>query len=421
MALPTSERRTGPELSRRSKNLPASPIRRIFALASQIEESGEEVFRLDIGDPDFILPSRIRDGIVRALAEGETRYSAMAGISALRSALAAHMNRKMGLGIGPQQIVVHQGATQALNAAILMTCGPSRTLLLPEIYWPNYLQQAILGSVRTRFYPLTQEFLPDIGRLRRHFTPGMRALLVNSPANPTGAVHLPRVVRAIYAFAREHNLWILSDEAYVDFVFEGETLSPLQIDSEFPEQERRVVGLYSFSKSFAATGLRMGWSVWPSVEAGQLAGRMNEPLTGSLTTPLQWGMVEALREDDSGQRREALRPRRDLVSAVFRKRGLKISPPAGGLFYFVDVRPTGLSGEEFADQLLREERVAVVPGRGFGLVPTTGEKGGLQFEASSMAERCVRLCFAVPEELLREGVSRFASFFLRRQVSDKRE
>ncbi len=414
MVLPTSERRTGPELSRRSRNIPASPIRRIFTLASQVEASGEEVFRLDIGDPDFVLPGRIRDGIVWALDEGKTRYSAMAGISALKTALAAHMSRRMNLDISAERIVVHQGATQALHAAILMTCGPGQTLLLPEIYWPNYVQQAILGSVRTRFYPLTQQFLPDLERLRRHFTPGMRALLVNSPANPTGAVHSPQIVRAIYEFAREHNLWILSDEAYVDFVFEGETMSPLQVDSEFPEEERRVIGLYSFSKSFAATGLRMGWSVWPSAEACQLAGRMNEPLTGSLTTPLQWGMVEALREDDTGHRREALRPRRELVAAVLREHGLIVRPPAGGLFYFLDVGPTGLSGEEFAEQLLQEQRVAVVPGRGFGLIPTTGEKGILQFDASPVADHCVRLCFAIPEDQLREGVARFAKFFLQR-------
>ncbi len=402
--------RVGPPISGRALRMPRSSIRRLFNAAKALENQGEKVIRLDIGDPDFRMPARIREGIQEALAEGRTHYSAMTGIRPLRLAIAQHMSSRKGVACGADEVVVNQGATQALNAAILLTCDPGLSLVLPQIYWPNYMQQVCLAGAVPRFYPLSSDFQPSLDELDMIEAPRGGAVLINSPGNPTGALFPPATVRALYEFAVERDLWVVSDEAYTDYVFEGEHLSPLQLDRCLPAQERRVIGVFSFSKSFAATGLRMGWTVLPRPEVAASMAFLNEPMTGSLTTPIQWGMVRALEEDDTAQRRDSLRSRRDLAARLLIEAGVPTRIPSGGLFFFVDVGATGLDGDQFADQLLEKERVAVVPGSGFGLRPAQQEEG-FRFAADRLSNRCVRICFAVEKNTLEEGLRRFQGFY----------
>ncbi|MCH7472761.1 pyridoxal phosphate-dependent aminotransferase [bacterium] len=393
--------------------MPRSSIRRIFRAANALAEQGADVVRLDIGDPDFEMPERMVDAIKAAFDAGRTHYSPMAGLPELRKAVAAHVSAKLGLGGGGlpwERVICSQGATQALNATMQLTCDSGSAILLPSIYFPNYMQQASLAGVTPQLYPLDSSFLPILDSMADNYAPSLRAMLINSPSNPTGALFPPDTVRALYGFARQHNLWIISDEAYIDYVYDGGHLSPLVVDWEYPEAERRVLGIFSFSKSYAATGLRMGWTVCPREEVAMQLGLMNEPFTGSLTTPLQHGMVAALQVDDTGGRREALRGRRDLATTILRDGGFPVNPPAGGIFFFLDIGATGLSGDEFADTLLEKEHVAVVPGSGFGLVPEHTGKGDVSFAPNELASRCVRLCFAVPEERLRQGVERMVRF-----------
>lgn len=406
-----------PRVSKRAADLPPSSIRRIFNAAQALQRKGERIIRLDIGDPNFEMPERMAVGIRTALQNRKTHYSAMPGVPELRQAIARHMKRRHGIDCSDQQIVCTQGATQGLNSALQLTCSQGETVLLPAIYWPNYIQQATLASVNVRFYPLQLNLQPDLSRLERTFVPAMRALIINSPGNPTGTLFPPAAMRQIYAFARTHDMWILSDEAYTDFVFEGTHLSPGQIDQEFPPAERRVISIFSFSKSYAATGLRMGWQVLPDIATASLSATMNEPLTGSLTTPIQYGMIRALEKDDPLQRREALRERWELGARLLTEQGLGIRPPEGGLFYFLDISSTGLTGDQFADRLLEQERVSVVPGSGFGLVPTRRGGGRLSFKPNEIASRCIRVCFAVPVEDLKEGLHRLTSFITRHKES----
>jgi aspartate aminotransferase len=407
---------TTPDISFRASDMPRSSIRRLFNAANALSARGETVYRLDIGDPDFELPRRIAEGITDALARKQTHYSPMVGIPQLREAIAHRMLSRFNLDCLPGQVVCNQGATQALNASLQLTCDSGNTIMLPEIYWPNYIQQTTLGGVRPVFYPLNPDFTPDIAALEKLWDPAIRALLINTPGNPTGVLFPPAAVRALYAFAREHGLWIISDEAYCDYVYEGEFLSPLQVDMEQAEGDRRVLAIYSFSKSYAATGLRMGYTVAPSLEIASILGLLNEPLTGSLTTPLQWGMVRALEMEDPHERRDALRGRWQLAGEILRASGFAAKPPQGGLFYFIDISCTGLTADDFADQLLAEQHVAAVPGSGFGLQPHALAGGRLQFEPHAVANSCVRICFAVPEDQLREGVTRLASFIAARRV-----
>jgi aspartate aminotransferase len=408
----------GPQASPRAQDMPRSPIRRIFNAARELEADGVDVIRLDIGDPDFTLPPRVSAGISASLARGETHYSPMAGVPALREAIGGHLKRRHSLPASAEtvahHVVVNQGATQALNSALNYTCGLGDSILLPEIYFPNYIQQCTLAGVRPRFYPLDAGYVASPAGLARADGERVRAVLMNSPGNPTGAVFPAGIVSAIQRFCVEHGLWLISDEAYCDMVFEGETLLPLVPDWQLAPEARCVISVFSFSKSYAATGLRLGWMLLPTLDAAGTLSVMNEPFTGSLTTPLQWGMVEALRVDDAAERREALRPRWRLTAQALRDSGLPFEPPGGGLFFFVDVSATGLSGEDFALRLLREHSVAVVPGAGFSLVPHYGADGRISFAPNPRAERCVRLCFGGPAERLAVGVERMVSFIRER-------
>lgn len=390
--------------------MPRSSIRRLFNAANALAAAGTDVYRLDIGDPDFDLPQRIADGINTALANKQTHYSPMPGILPLREAIATHMRKRFGIETRPELVVCQQGATQGLNAALQLTCDSQASIMLPQIYWPNYIQQSTLGGVRPLFYPLDKNFIPIISELERSWEPSARAILVNSPGNPTGALFPESVMRSIYEFACSRGLWIISDEAYCDYVFAGEPVSPLQLDQERPAIERRVLGIYSFSKSYAATGLRMAYTLTPGEETAQVLGLLNEPLTGSLTTPLQWGMVRALEVEDGHERREALRGRWRMAGEILQGSGLDVHPPQGGLFYFIDISSTGMTADQFADLLLAEQHVAVIPGSGFGLQPEELSGGRLHFTPHHLANVCVRICFAVPEHRLREGISRLAAF-----------
>jgi len=401
--------------------MPRSSIRRIFNAAKELMARGETVIPLHIGDPDFDMPERIIEGVTKAMRAGETHYSPVPGIPQLRQAIAEHVAKRFGLPftgetdpeadvMSMQRITCSQGATQALNGGLQLTCDRGDSILLPMVHFPNYIQQTTLAGVRPRLYPMDEQFQPVLESLDDLCDHSTRAILINSPSNPTGALFPPDTIRELYEFAIRHNLWIISDEAYVDYVYEGEYLSPLAVDWELPQDKRRVLAVFSFSKSFAATGMRMGWTVCPRADIAAQLGLMTEPLTGSLTTPNQYGMLAALTEDDCYLRRESLDQRRLVAAQILNENGFDVKPVAGGMFYFLDISATGLNGDEFADKFLAEEHVAVVPGSGFGLEPTYHDDGSILFSPNELAARCVRLCFGVPEAKLIEGVKRMARF-----------
>jgi aspartate aminotransferase len=402
--------------------MPHSSIRRLFNAAKALEEQGVEVIRLDIGDPNFELPERMGAAIKAAIDAGKTHYSPMPGLPALRRAIAQHVSRKLDLADAASgdtlpwdRVVCSQGATQALNACFQLSCSAGDSAILPQIYFPNYMQQLCLGGIRPQFYAMDETFQPVPGSLGQLDAAAASVLLINSPSNPTGAVFPPDTMRELYGFARSHGLWIISDEAYTDYIYDTDTLSPLQLDWELPEEERRVLAVFSFSKSYAATGLRMGWTICPNAAVAQQLGLMNEPLTGSLTTPLQEGMLAALAEDDTRQRRDTLRALRDRAVEILAANGIDAPAPRGGIFFLLDISGTGLSGDEFADRLLAEEHVSVVPGSGFGLQPAPGA-AGTAYVPSALAARCIRLCFARPEQQLLAGVERIAAFIKRQSA-----
>jgi len=411
-----------PEPSRRSQLIPFSPIRTMFRLADEMERAGGgPVYRFHVGDPDFAPPDRIVEDTASAMRSGKTHYAPVAGVQKLREILAEKVRRKNGVAVDTERIIVCPGSTEALFAAMQVLFSPGEEILIPEIYWPNYLQQALLAGGRPVFYPLGLGYQPDIEGTRRAITPRARAIMINSPSNPTGAVFPEATLRALWELAREKNLWILSDEAYEDFVFGGAHVSPGSFERDLPEAERRVFSLYTFSKTYAMTGFRLGYIAAPTTMSAILLRKAQEPLIGSASMPIQWGAMNAFGEEAAVARmREAYARRRDLAMSILKPAGLADYTPEGAFYIMADVSRTGLTGDEFALRLLREERVAVAPGAGFALQPAIGSDnfpvgtmtpaGAPEYPSNPKAKHRVRIAFCVSDEILREGLTRLVRF-----------
>jgi aspartate aminotransferase len=399
----------------------------MFRLADEMERAGRgPVIRFHVGDPDFPPPEAVIEATHRAMRGGRTHYPPSVGVHELRVALAKKVAERNGIAATVEHLTVTPGSTEALVAVMEVVLHPGDDILIPEIYWPNYVQQSLLASARPVFYPLGTGYQPDAEGARRAVTPRTRAILINSPSNPTGAVIPEPTLRALYDVARERDLWVISDEAYEDIVFDAKHVSPASFERDLPEKERRVFSLYTFSKSYAMTGFRLGYIVAPTSETALILRKTQEPLVGSTASMIQWGGMAALADDAPiAAMRAAYRRRRDLAVSLLRPSGLLDYAPEGAFYVLANVSSTGMTGDEFARALLEEERVAVAPASGFALAPEFGPdgiprgemtaSGAPEYPVNPKARDRVRIAFCVSDEELREGLTRMVRFGARRR------
>jgi aspartate aminotransferase len=398
----------------------------MFRLADEMDRAGNgPVIRFHVGDPDFAPPNAVIEATHRAMNEGKTHYPQSVGVHELRLALTEKVTKRNGLAAHWEQVVVAPGSTEALLAVMEVVLHPGDELLLPEIYWPNYVQQALLASAIPTFYPLGEGYQPDVEGTRRRITAKTRAILINSPSNPTGAVIPETTLRALYALAREHDLWILSDEAYEDIVFDATHVSLGAFERDLPEEERRVFSLFTFSKSYAMTGFRLGYIVAPNMDTSTILRKTQEPLVGSTASMIQWGGLAALRDDAPvAAMRDAYRRRRDLAVGMLREPGLLHYTPQGAFYVLADLASTGMTGDEFARALLDEEKVCVAPAAGFAFAPEFDGGGvpvdrapagsaGPEYPVNPKARHLVRIAFCVSDDDVREGITRLVRFAAR--------
>ena len=411
-----------PTPSKRSQQIPFSPIRAMFRLADEMDRAGKgPVIRFHVGDPDFAPPTAVIEATHAAMIAGKTHYPPSVGVHELRLALAEKAEKHNGIRASVEQVVTCPGSTEALLALMEIALHPGDEILIPEIYWPNYVQQALLASAKPIFYPLGAGYQPDVEGTRRAITPKTRCILINSPSNPTGAVIPEATLRALYAIAKEHDLWIISDEAYEDIVFDAKHFSLASIERDIPEPERRVLSLFTFSKSYAMTGFRLGYIVAPTLLIGTILRKTQEPLVGSTASMIQWGGLAALRDAAPvNAMRDAYRRRRDIAVAILREAGMLDYTPQGAFYVLADVSSTGMTGDAFAKALLEEEKVCVAPASGFALMPEFGADGlpigamtaggAPDYPANPKARGLVRIAFCVSDEDVREGLTRLVRF-----------
>jgi len=318
------------------------------------------------------------------------KYTPTAGLPALRAAICAATARDSGLALVPDQVLVTNGAKHAVYTALLTLLDPGDEVLIPDPGWANYPAMLhVLNCSHTRYsLKSTLSFMPDVDELERGITRQTKAIVLNSPGNPVGNVLDRATLERVIAVAEEHDLWIVSDECYDELVFEGEHVSVMAVGGH-----DRVITAFSFSKSYAMTGWRLGYLVAPAPVAGEIA-KMQEPVVANACSVSQKAAEAALAgpQDCVRQMRDAYHSRLDAATGLLDKASVAYVRPRGALYLFVDVSRAGDS-MTFARQLLTEDGVCVVPGSAFG-------PGGEGF---------VRASLSVGTETLLEGLGRLAA------------
>ena len=347
-------------VSTRVDALPRSGIRDVMELALQLRD----VVRLEIGDPDFPTPPHIVEAAARASREGFTHYSPGAGLAGLRELIAEKVRSRNGLACATDQVVVTTGACGGLYSTFLALLDAGDEVLVPDPGWTTLVPMALAAGATPVPYSLdrSRAFALDVDAIAERIGGRTRAVVVNSPGNPTGAV-LPRATfEALLALVERHDLWLVSDECYEDIVFEQEHVSPASLDDS-----GRVVSVFSFSKSYAMTGWRVGYVVSRPDVARALV-KAQEPVVSCASTISQKAAEAALLgpRDVVIEMRDAYRRRRDVALDRLDAAGVGYARPGGAFYVMVDVSSAGDSSASFALRLLREHRVAVVPGSAFG-------------------------------------------------------
>jgi aspartate aminotransferase len=375
-----------PRASSTAARVPGSGIREIVNL---VVASGADVLRLEIGEPGFRTPEHIVEAAHRAALAG-TGYTQSVGRLELREAISAKLERVNHLRCPPDRVIVSQGAVQGCSAVLSALLEPGDEVLIPDPAWPNYEMLTLLyGAVAVR-YPTPPErgFLPEVAEVEALVGPRTRVLVLNTPANPSGAVFPPGLVAGLVELAGRHDLVVLADEVYDQLIFEGTAADAASLDPE------RVVGLYSCSKTYAMTGWRVGYVAAPAWLAPTL-GTIQEPLVSCISAVSQAAALAALEgpQDCVAEMRDAYQRRRDLVVALLGKAGIELPPPSGAFYLMLPFAP-GVDGRRAALDLV-EHGVSTAPGSAFG----------------DVARSHTRVSLASTEEVLSEAIERVVAWY----------
>ncbi len=388
-------------------DLPVNDITTLGGFAQQMEQEararGVELpppVRLQIGEPSFRTPEHIRRAAVASFESEMQTYGPPAGWPWLRELIAAKIARVNGYSVTPDNIAVAVGGTGAILSALTATVGPGDEVLMPDPHWPHYTMQLACCGATAVPYPLDAHngWLPDVQQLEQLVTPRTRMLIINSPGNPTGAVFPPQLVADLLDFARRHDLYLLSDECYDEIVFEGQHVSPATLLSRDEFNDGRLIGIYTFSKTYAMTGWRIGYLVAGAAIMKTLTSVLDASYT-NVSTAVQRAAAAALTgpQDCVVEMRETYRRRRDLAVSLLKARDRYLYTPHGAFYILIDVTsPNGVArrGRQFGLDLLRERNVAVAPGSGFG----------------NVAAHCVRVSLAAAADEIERGVREICEF-----------
>ena len=379
-------------LSERARTLPYSGIREVFDLAGTMDG----VIHLEIGEPDFSTPPSIVAASFRAVAAGMTHYTSSAGVPELRGRIAEGLTSELGIAFDPAEVVVTAGGMEALLLAMLITVDPGDEVIVPSPAWPNYEAHVLLcgGTIKRLRLEESQGFRLDPMALRNAISEKTKALILNSPHNPTGSVLDDERLEAVANLARDRDLLVFADEAYACLTFEGR---PFRSIAPLAGMKDRTVIVRTFSKSHAMTGWRVGYLVAPRTLA-ERAARLHEHTSACASSVSQAAALAAfdVPAETTGKMVREYESRRDLlVRGLESVPGLRVSKPEGAIYLFVAVDAFGIPALELTKRLLLEQRVAVAPGTAFG----------------PDGEGYIRLCFANSRENLQEAVRRMDVFF----------
>ncbi|MES9691397.1 aromatic amino acid aminotransferase [Bacillus toyonensis] len=378
------------ELSRVAESLQPSGIRKFFDLAASMKG----VISLGVGEPDFVTPWNVRQACIRSLEQGYTAYTANAGLLELRQEIAKYLKKQFAVSYDSNdEIIVTVGASQALDVAMRAIINPDDEVLIIEPSFVSYAPLVTLaGGVPVPIATtLEKEFKLQPEQIEAAITAKTKAILLCSPNNPTGAMLNKSELEKLAVMVEKYNLIVLSDEIYAELVYDEVYTSFASIQN----MREHTILISGFSKGFAMTGWRLGMIAAP-VQFSELMLKIHQYSMMCAPTMSQFAALEALRggNDEVIRMRDSYKKRRNFMATSFNEMELTCHVPGGAFYVFPSVASTGLTSAEFAEQLLLEEKVAVVPGSVFG------ESG----------EGFIRCSYATSLEQLMEAMKRMERF-----------
>ena len=351
---------------------------------------------LSQGFPDFEAPQAVKDAACAAIQAEQNQYAPPYGSPALRDAIAADFSRRFGVAVDPdEQVTVCCGSTEAMMAVMLACVDPGDEVIVFEPFYENYGPDAILAGAQPKYVRLREpdwSFDPD--ELTRAFNNRTRAIVINSPNNPTGKVFTREELQSIAALCQRWDVLAIADEIYDRIVFDGHAHVPM---ASLPGMAGRTVTTNGLSKTYSVTGWRIGWAIAPPALTGGIR-KIHDFLTVAAPTPFHDAGVAALSLPDSFYTQLAAdyQSKRDLMLDILQRHGFTSYQPGGAYYVMADVSPFGFSSDsEFAQYLVKDVGVAAVPGSSFYSDPAS-------------APQTVRFCFSKRDETLREADRRLA-------------
>lgn len=379
--------------------LPYSGIRKFFDLASGMKG----VISLGVGEPDFVTPWHIREAGVYSLEKGYTNYTSNCGLEELRREISRYLYERFQLKYDySREIIVTVGASEAIDIALRCVLEPGDEVIIPEPCFVSYKPCTIMAGGVPKIISTKEadHFKLMPGDLEKAVTPRSKVLLLSYPNNPTGAVMTAQELQAVAEVVEKHDLLVIADEIYSELTYDGEHVS----FASLPGMQERTVLVNGFSKSFAMTGWRIGYAVAPEeIAAAMLKIHqytiMCAPIMG------QMAAIEALKNGEGEIKRMAGQDdqRRHLIVNGLNQIGLSCFEPKGAFYAFPSIKSTGMSSQEFCAQLLKEEKVAVVPGDAFG----------------QCGEGYIRCSYAASVEQITEALVRMEKFMARHAKKQK--
>lgn len=370
--------------------LPPSGIRKFFDLVATMKD----VISLGVGEPDFVTPWTVRESGIFSLEQGQTMYTSNAGLLELREELSRHLKKTLGLSYDPtKELLITTGASEAVDLVMRAVLEQGDVVLVPDPSYVSYAPCAILAGASVRYVPThaKDDFRLRVEDLNQVYTPKAKLLVLSYPNNPTGAIMRREDLIPIADFVAKHDLLVLADDIYSDLTYDGRHVS----FASLPGMHDRTLFVSGFSKSYAMTGWRIGYVAGHS---DLIDGLTRIHQYTMLCAPImgQIAALEALRSATEAKNDmvSAYDRRRRLMVHGFREMGLDCFEPLGAFYVFPDISKTNLSSEAFAEELLKEEKVAVVPGTAFG----------------PSGEGYIRCSYAYSTEQLQEALKRITHF-----------
>ena len=381
-------------MSARAREISLEPFRLALALP-------KDVIRLSVGEPDFDTPDFIRDAAKRSIDDGFTHYSPASGYEDLRKAVAEKLRRENGISYNHQtDVVITPGSSSGIFLAMLALLDPRDEVLVPDPAWFHYRTLIRLCGAKPVSMPVKFESDTsslDLEETKRRVTSRTKILILNSPSNPTGLMLSRDVLKEVGEFAEKHNLWIISDEVYEKIVYPGNShISPASL----PRLKERTLTSNGFSKAYSMTGWRVGYLAGVPEIMEKVAALNGYILLGPSSISQRAALIGVTdpRIDTaiSGMVKRYTKRREIVLDALMNLPKIKVYPPQGAFYMWIDIRGTGMSSEQFSSKLIEREKVGLLPG------PLFGELG----------EGHVRISFSTGEDDLTEALARFRRFVL---------